>query len=431
MTLVSRRHEQGKHEHRRVQQYLGFVGDRPWRHEREQRRETDVGERGAQRSSSERENQAFREQLPDETAPACAERDAHRHFALPDSGPRQQQVRDVGARDQQQQGDGAEEHPDVARDRARERLLEGQQADAPLLGELRGLALPQVSDDRPEIGLRLRVADAGLQTSEQVHVPHALDDLAPLQRDRQIDVRAPPHESLRHHADHRAGRVVEPELAAEDAGIPVELPLPESIAEDDDRLGAGSRVVGGRGAPDERRHAHDVEGVERAVVPPQPLRLAVPDPQHVADRRRDHALEDSVPLRDLQELIHRIPGPAPSHRRIADADAHQVVDVLVGERIEDDRVKHAVDRGGRHDPQREREYGQDTESWRSDQSTDAKLDITPEFPEPVHHGRYHAKASRKTLRLLGTAVAGSSLPSISSETHPLKFALRSVCAMRR
>jgi hypothetical protein len=40
-------------------------------------------------------------------------------------------------------------------------------------------------------------------------------------------------------------------------------------------------------------------------------------------------------------------------------------------------------------------------------------------------------ASRSTARLFGTAVSGGSLPSISSDTHPWKFAFRRMPAMRR
>ena len=39
-------------------------------------------------------------------------------------------------------------------------------------------------------------------------------------------------------------------------------------------------------------------------------------------------------------------------------------------------------------------------------------------------------ASRSTARLLGTAVSGGSLPSISSDTHPLKPAFRRIPAIR-
>ena len=44
--------------------------------------------------------------------------------------------------------------------------------------------------------------------------------------------------------------------------------------------------------------------------------------------------------------------------------------------------------------------------------------------------RFSPNASRSTARLLGTAVSGGSLPSISSETHPLKPAFCRMRAMR-
>ena len=117
--------------------------------------------------------------------------------------------------------------------------------------------------------------DAGLQPPEQVHAAHAFDDLAPLERDRQVDVGAAPHEALRHHADDGAVDVVQAQLPAEHVRIAAELPLPEAIAEHDHRLRAGPGVGGGRRPPEERRHAHHVEGVERAVVAAQPLRIAI------------------------------------------------------------------------------------------------------------------------------------------------------------
>ena len=81
--------------------------------------------------------------------------------------------------------------------------------------------------------------DARLQPSEQVHVAHAFDDPAALERDRHVDVRAAPHEPLRHDADHGAHRVVQPQLAAEHVRVAAELPLPEAVAEHHHRLRAG------------------------------------------------------------------------------------------------------------------------------------------------------------------------------------------------
>ena len=300
-------------------------------------------------------------------------------------GPRQQQIRDVRAGDQQQQADRAEQHPDVAGDPARERLLEGQQADAPLIRELGRLPLLQVRDDRRQIRFGLRIGHARLQPSEQVDVAHAFDDPAALERDRHVDVRAAPHEALRHDADHGAHGVVQPKLAAEHVRVAAELALPESIAQHHDRLRAGARIVGRRRPPDERRHAHHVERVERAVVAAQPLRIAVAGPQHVADGRGDDPLEDGVSLGDLDELIDRIAGPESALRRVRHPDAHQVVDVLIGKRIEDDGVEHAVDGRRGHDAERQGHDRQKGEPGTSRQPADAEPHVAPELLDPVQH----------------------------------------------
>ena len=49
------------------------------------------------------------QQLRDELAPRRAEREPYRHLGRPNGGPRQQQVRDVGARDQENHGGDTEE----------------------------------------------------------------------------------------------------------------------------------------------------------------------------------------------------------------------------------------------------------------------------------------------------------------------------------
>ena len=151
--------------------------------------------------------------------------------------------------------------------------------------------------------------DAGLQSSEQVHVAHTLDHLAALERDRQVDVCAAPHEALRHHADDRAVDVVQAQLPPEDVGITAELPLPEAIAEHGHRFGPGLRVFCRRRSPEQRRHPHHVEGVESAVIAAKALRIAVAGPQHVADRRGDHPLENRAAPGDFEELVGRVAGP--------------------------------------------------------------------------------------------------------------------------
>ena len=63
-------------------------------------------------AAGEREQQAFGQQLTDDAAAACAEGASHQHFLLASERARQQQVRDVGARDQQDEADGADQDRD-------------------------------------------------------------------------------------------------------------------------------------------------------------------------------------------------------------------------------------------------------------------------------------------------------------------------------
>jgi hypothetical protein len=167
---------------------------------------------------------------------------------------------------------------------------------------------------------------------------------------------------------------------------PPELPLPEAISENHDRLGAGSGVFRSRRPSEDWRHTHDVEGVEGAVIAAQTLGIAVPGPQHVADRRGDHAFENRAALGNLEELVGRVAGPSEALRGARHADARQVVDVLVGERVEDHGVEHAVDGRDCHDAEAERQHRKQGEPWGSRQPSHAVANVAGKLFEPGHHG---------------------------------------------
>ena len=63
----------------------------------------DLSQRDAQRRAQHRQQQTLRQQLHDQPSARCADRLAYRHLALAHAGPRQQQIRQVGTRDQQHQ----------------------------------------------------------------------------------------------------------------------------------------------------------------------------------------------------------------------------------------------------------------------------------------------------------------------------------------
>ena len=95
------------------------------RHQREER----LGQRNrqphAERAAGNREHEAFGQELPNQLAAASAERQPHRDLALPHDAARDQQVRDVGAGDQQHEPDHA--HQDD--ERRREFVAEARVAD--------------------------------------------------------------------------------------------------------------------------------------------------------------------------------------------------------------------------------------------------------------------------------------------------------------
>jgi hypothetical protein len=328
----------------------------------------------------------------DQSEPVRAQRGAHGHFLLPGAGSGQEQVGHVGACNQKEETDGAEEDPQIVADAARKRLLEGEQADTPVLRKLRRLSPLQVGDDGTQVRLRLRLGDARLEPAQQMYTTDALDDCASREHDRQIDVRPPPHEPLRHHADYGADLPVQCQLPPDDARIAAELALPEAITEHHDRRRVRPAILRRVRSAHERRYAHDLERVWGSIVPAQPLRVAISGPEDVADRGRDHAVENRAPLRNLEELIGRIAGSEAALVGAPDADAHQAVDVLVGKRVEHHGVEDAVDRRGGHDPEGKRQQRHGREPGTLGKRAKREPDVPHNGLEPV--GSCASKAIR-------------------------------------
>src|SRR5262249_398507 len=169
-----------------------------------------------------------------------------------------------------------------------------------------------------------------------------LDHAPALEGDRKVDVGAPPHKPLWHDSDHRADLVVQSKLPSDDVRIAAELSLPETISEHDHGSRLGSAVIRHGRPSNQRRHAHHLKGVKRAVIPSQSLRLSTLSPQDVADSGCDHPFKNSVPLSDLQKLIRRVAKSVAALARIPNLDAHQLVYVFIWKRIEHDGMNHAV-----------------------------------------------------------------------------------------
>ena len=277
------------------------------------------GEGHAGDPAGERQQQALHQELADELPPARAERRLDRHLLLSGRGAREQQVRDVRARDQQH-----EAHEPLEDD---ERLLEAiPQVGLPARGRdeqerLLQEALPRVRELLEELakeflllalpiqhaqrGLRLFHRHAGLQAPEHVEPGVTLVlELVPGGRDGRL-----------HHHGHPQVRG-DPRVGALEAGV-------------------GDADDGERAAVQTDRRAHDV-GARAEAVPPEVVlqhrdRVAVlhgvvrhvqhtarvrANPEHVEEVAGDHADVDHLVaiVPEQARLLDELPGEAREHR---------------------------------------------------------------------------------------------------------------------
>jgi len=199
------------------------------------------------------------------------------------------------------------------------------------------------------------------------HHPDWNDDVDP-----PPDVRS--EELRRHDADDREGNSIERQRPSNRVGGAAEAPLPERVADDDDRsiptalvlvVGAGERQA---------EHGHDTKRVEHSRGRPDAVdELGDPAARQVEPLRapREGAVEE-LPL--LQFAPDRIsPGIGPLRGGVG--QDREPMRVLDGQRAQDEAVDEREDRGICADPERERQDGDRRHDGRSDQLTDCHAEI--------------------------------------------------------
>ena len=211
------------------------------------------------------EHQALDQELRDQSTASGAERRAHRHFAAAQRAARQQQIRQVDARDQQH--------------RRRRRRAARSATCASCPPALRAAASPppravsaraaptRAGSTPPSLPLACCERDAGLQPGHAVHVVPAQNFVSISGRERgrhpDVDVaRRHEVELARHHADHLVRRVVQRDRAAHHVGRRAEAPLPQPMADDDDAR-ALRVFVFGEDPSEQRLHAKDGPEIRR------------------------------------------------------------------------------------------------------------------------------------------------------------------------
>ncbi len=151
--------------------------------------------------------------MPDDARARSPERGAHRQFPLSRRSADEEEVGQIGARDQQDDDNGAEEHPEHGRGLAANLVVQPGHAHRGVGAVRVRVLVTQASPDRVEIVGRLRVRGARLQPSD--HPQESLCAVAaPYIGSRRIghdkiDVAEQRHEVRPQDADNGEGLAVE------------------------------------------------------------------------------------------------------------------------------------------------------------------------------------------------------------------------------
>ena len=391
-------------------------------------------DREADQPSGHGEDTALDERLRDDLPPGCADREAQRRLRPPGGGPRQQQVGDVRAGDEQHEAAHGEQdleaapvlflhHTDAGAGRDDGDHLLGERPDdvrhpvdgiaglvldprAEKCREARGHAVgrrawPQPTDDAQPGPDRLVEQRAA-----------AVDDRFLVQRDEQvgrIGAQRLAEEPRRRHADDREGMPLDHERGPDDRRVGAVGVLPGVMAEHHDGSRRRPVVVGREQAaaewPDpEHREiaAAHVFGPERPGGRIDPLAAHAQPRASGLERRRLLELRRCR----LQPLVQRIGDHSPAVLRAAfDAAVVAVADPVEPGRVGDrqrtqhDRVDQREDGRGAADAQRQRQHGGGREDGRQ-----------PELAERVSDG---AGKATHTLPLdgFGLPIVGGAPPS--------------------
>ena len=346
------------------------------------------GEEGAGGAARRGEDHRLGEHLAYEPGRARPERRAHGDFATASRRAREREVRHVGARDEQHEGDGAHEHEEGQAERSGHLLVQRHQHEAlALVG--RGVLRREPVREPVHRG-----AGRGERHLRSQPRHHLQDDQPPCRRcrvepERPEDVRVRLHrraEVRRQHANDGVGDAGQRQRASNDAGVAAEMP-PERVRQENDRWGARS-IVGGLEAPSERRRdTQHAEVVLADLGAREPLGFAVTAREARAPAGDGGGAREHVVLAaPVEEEGRRRPlprGPVLEAQVLPDHD--EAIGLRIGQRTQQHAVDDREDGRVGADAERERRDRDDGESRLAAKGPEGELQIG-------EHGLYFARA---------------------------------------
>jgi hypothetical protein len=321
------------------------------------------------------EERGLRHELTHQATPSGAQGETHAHLAVAAGRPREEQVRHVRTRQEEDEPcDGGEHDRDLPGRRASLRVEAdalGQHGEDVLVDG--GRFAEPIRHDLHR-GLGLVEARAVLQPPDHV------DPAPPPLRDRKLRIEVGVHhqrrvrlrvepqvvdsvEALGRHPDHLPGLAADLHRPADDRRVAPIPSHPQRVAEHQDTVGSRPHVVVGlQESTHVRSHAEEVEVVARDELADHPLGVgAFADHEHLTGVAGDPRERACLAL----DQPHRRPGervPARG-RRVGAPDLHQTVGLgdPVG-RAEHQAVDEREDRRVHPDAERERQCRHERES---------------------------------------------------------------------
>ena len=309
--------------------------------------------------------EGFGQRLRRQPRASRAEGHADGHFLPPPDGPRDDQVRDVHARDQQDETDGRQQeqqraarvaHHGVAeRDREVLRTL--------ILGRI---LLFHLTRDRVQLRDCARRRHALAQANGREH-PSILALGRRLARNRHRDDRLGVRvgrepEAARHDADNLPVDRAHPDRPADHGGIAAETLFPEIGAEHDDRRGALSGVGGRQGSSERRYGPEHVQQAGGRVQRPDVERFVCGKdglPRFAVGGQR---LEGLLTRAQIDEVAHGDVGLRDAGPAVAVLQEHQPIGVRIRQRTEQRRVHDREDGDVGPDTERQGQDGRHREA---------------------------------------------------------------------
>jgi hypothetical protein len=298
--------------------------------------------------------------LPQQPRSAGAERRAHGDFVGACRGAREQQIRDVGAGDDENQRDGGEQQVERGSRVADELILQRSDGGALLIvrRRIRGF---EAGGDRRHFRLSLFERDAFLQSADDAIVVRRPRRGFGLHPCRKPDVGlAGAAKAGRHHANDRERPLAEADGAANGAGVTAEPPHPELVANDRSQRTAGRFVRRLEDAASLRRDAKD--GEESGRDPNGGRVVARPTDRHAgfAACVVGHGVERRCAVVPVVKVGRR---DTAAHARVAPMrrDRHDPLGMRVGQRSQQHRIDHGEDGGVGADAERQGSHGHNGE----------------------------------------------------------------------